>query len=167
MTEAVKKYVCTMNLRPVKGNTKLILAGTPFDATILDNHTREVFEERGDLKEFCIDVEANDVPDAPKVVAKKSAKEQIAELKADAKEKFDAELEGRSLKDVQASFSEAEAKASNKPTGIFNKIADELEGMNLDELDAIHADICAENELTAPDAFESIEEAVAKLTSES
>jgi hypothetical protein len=168
MTEAIKKFVCKMNLRPVKGAAKLILAGTPFDASILDEHSRKVFLERGDLTEHVpdyIDTEATDVPQKP--VAKTGAKEQIANLKADALEKFNVELKGRSLNDVKAAYAEAEAAATeNSPHGIFNKTAEELEDMNLDELDAVHADICADNELPAPDPFKDEEEAVAKLTSE-
>lgn len=166
MTEA-KKYVCSMNLRPVKGKAKLILAGTPFDASILDEHTRKVFEARGDLTEHCIDVEATVVDEAPSAPVKMDVKEKIALIKAEALEMYGVKITARSLKNVQEAFDAAEAKANAKPVGIFNKTADDLAGMNLDELDAIHADICADNELPAPDAFVSEEEAIAKLTSES
>ena len=163
MSKEVKMYVCGMNLRPVKGEA-FIPAGTPFDPSILDDHTREVFESRGQLKEHVpdyIDTEGTVVEEKTP-----SAKEQTDALKAEALEKYGVKITARKLETVQEAFDKAKAEAENKPSGIFTKTAEELEGMNLDELDAIHADTCAENELPAPSAFKSEEEAVAKLTGE-
>jgi len=163
MNKEVKMYVCGMNLRPVKGEA-FIPAGTPFDPSILDDHTREVFESRGQLKEYVpdyIDTEGTIVEEK-----REQEQEQIDALKAEALEKYGVKINARKLKTVQKAFDKAKAEADNKPSGIFTKTVEELEGMNLDEMDAIHADICAENELPAPAAFKSEEEAVAKLTGE-
>lgn len=124
-----KMYKCAHNLRPrINGKAVLIKKGTPFDASILDAHTRKVFEDRGELTPVQPKEDIIDVVDEAEVKQKKSKKKA--------------------------------------PKGIFSYKVEDLKEMELDDLDALHVELCAENSLTAPDPFESIEKAIEKLTSE-
>lgn len=144
MPEKTKQYVCSMYLRPrVNGSCILIEPGTPFDGNVLDDHTREAYIRVGTLKEYheAIDVEAT-VIDIPVITP---VKEPVFKEAPKAKGK-------KSKKDA--------------PKGVFCLKAEDLVDKELSELDAIHADICAEAGLTAPDVFTSLEEAIEKLTSQ-
>ena len=141
MSETKKKmYTSTMFMRPaINGIATPIPPGTPFDGDVLDDHTRECYIKVGTLKEYFppIDVEAVDVEDAP-----------VNE---------DAEAAPKKTR---------KRKQQEAPKGIFCLKVEDLVEKDLSELDAIHADVCAEAGLPAPDLFTCVEEAIEKLTSE-
>lgn len=171
MSDDKTLYVCDMNLRNrSKGiANSLITAGTPFDGSILDDHTREIFEKRGQLRQYTPEVIVDDflIEDEKPVPAESaSEKDLVAALKAEALEKYGVSLPHRKLTTLKKAVADLEKKAADKPTGIFNLKASDLEGLDLDELDSLHADICSENGLGSPDPFKTLEQAVEKLTSE-
>lgn len=162
-------YTCIYNLRPrVNGNPVLIMAGSSFEKGIIDSYTFEAMLESGAIKEFepdageVIDVKAEEkpepTPDEP------TDEEQIEAIKAKALEQFGVELKTKKLETTQAAYDKLVAE--NEPKGIFNLKVEDLADKSLDELDAIHADICSDNDLPAPEPFKDVEEAIDKLTSE-
>lgn len=165
------QYTCIYNLRPrVNGTPMLIMAGTSFDQSVIDDSTFKAMLASGAIKEF---EPATDIMDADFVEISEddtATLEPVADplevLKAKALEEFGVELKQRKLATAQAAYDKLVVKAANKPQGIFNLSIEDLADKDLDELDSIHADICADNGFEAPDLFKSVEEAIEKLTSE-
>lgn len=162
-------FTCKHNLRPrVKGRPILIEAGTPFDEAMIDDHTLAVFIERGEASavKASADVINVDAVEVPEVSEEPSEEDQMQLIKDAALEKFGVELKNRKLSTLQEAYEKLEKEHSSYPTGIFNLDVADLADKELDDLDAIHAEICANNDLDAPDPFESVEQAIEKLTSQ-
>jgi len=165
MAEEIKMVVCKLNLRPRNGTkTKLIVAGTPFEESLIDPESKQMLMEQGNLAYE----EAENAPleeKAPVPDKEPSAKEIRQELVADIQLKFGIKVTSKQFTRKGALQAEYDRlKKEWAPKGVFTKTAEELEDFNLDELDALHAQICSENELGTPDPFESTEQAIAKLT---
>lgn len=160
-------YVSTLNFRPrINGTATLLEAGSPFTKDVIDEFTFTSFLKTGEITLYeeeveDAEVEVLKVEKAP--VEGPSEDDLLAALKKKAKEEFGVELKQRKLETAQAAYDKLVKKA---PKGIFCLEIENLADKDLDELDAIHADLCAENSLPAPDPFESIEQAIEKLTSE-
>lgn len=145
--EAKKMMVCDIALRPrIKGVPNLILAGTPFPEDIMDRQSKDVLLKQGRLK-YVEDTPAEKAPVEDSLAEKAPVEDSPAKKKTASKKK------DRGNKPV--------------PTGFFHEDPEKLKEFNLDELDALHTQICNENGLKAPDPFESIEQGIAKLSGKS
>ena len=166
-------YVCDYNLRPrINGAAVLIPSGEPFDKGIINKGTFEAFLETGAIRiyeeeikdaEIIEEVPAEDVVDESQEFDWETSDDEEALIKyaTELGIECDARATPKSLKKkIKA------ALVGNKPQGIFNKNVEDLAELDIDELDAMHAEICAENGLDAPEPFESIEKAIEKLTRE-
>lgn len=165
MAEDIKMMVCKMNLRPrLAGSNKLIEAGTPFPETYLDKPIKESWIGKGLLAyvgEECVPTEEKPL----KIDKKAEAKEARQKLVDAIQLKFNIKVTSKQFTKKGALQAEYDRlKKEWAPKGVFTKTADELDDFNLDELDALHAQICSENGLDTPDPFESEEQAIAKLT---
>ena len=167
-----KQYVCDYNLRPrIDGTPTLVMAGSSFSKDIIDADTFDAMLKAGSIREF--EAKMSEVADAvildekPVEDDKPLDEDPLEALKKKAKEEFGVELKHRKLETAQKAYDKLVAdKKASAPKGIFNVDIEELADKSLDELDSIHADLCAENGLEAPDLFKSIEEGIEKLTSE-
>lgn len=168
MAEETKMMVCKFNLRPrLSGKATLIEAGTPFPEAYVDDDTKKVFLEQGNIA--YVDGSGQAMEDKPEEAkaptAKELAKQARVKLVTAIKDKFDISITAREFTkkgELQAEYDRL--KQEYAPKGFFTKTPEELEDFNLDELDALHVQICSENNLNTPDPFESKEQAVAKLT---
>lgn len=156
-----KQVVCTMYLRPRANGTVLEFpAGTPLDEDLIDAESRQIMLDKGTLS-YVEEPIAEETPTVDKRVL-------LKERKAEALEKYGVELKGvkfNTVEKVAAEIAQLE-KAAKAPKGIFKVSKADLEGFNIDELDAMHADICATHELSAPVPFESVEQGIAQLSGE-
>ena len=157
-----RKMVCKHNLRPrVSGLATLVLAGTPFDESWIDKDSKQQMLDKGDLEYVGGAVSEQKKED---VLPKEKKNPSLNDLMAQAKERYGVDL-GKEFNSKKKVLDEmARLKAAKAPKGIFKVPQEDLEGFNLDELDAMHADICAKHDLPAPDLFESVEQGIAKLT---
>ena len=173
MAEEIKMVTCKFNLRPRLAGNKLIEAGTPFPENYVVGAARKTWLEQGNL--VYVNVEAPAVKEAPEAPAvkttpkaqtpKETAKEVRIRLVAEIKDRFNTVVTSKQFTKKGALQAEYDRlKKAHAPTGFFTKTAEELADFNLDELDALHAQICSENDLDTPDLFESEEQAIAKLT---
>jgi len=154
-----KQVICKVSLRPrIAGKAIFIQAGIPFDEEYVDTQSKKQMLDKGILEY---------VEDKPKQAGPPEDKKLVLkELKAKALEEHGVELKGKDFNTVEKVADKLERldKAKNAPKGIFKAAAEELEGFNLDELDAMHAEVCAVNNLPDPVPFESVEQGIAKLT---
>lgn len=170
MSEEVKQVICKISLRPrIEGKPVLILAGTPFDPAVVDDHTLEVFRERGTI------YDVPEVQKAPKEVlttaqkaaqTRKDNRARIESLAAAAKSEYGKVIDlskHKTVKAVQAEYDRIKKEAS-APKGHFKEDADELGKLSLNELDSLNADICKEAGLPVPEPFTSEEEGIKKLS---
>lgn len=166
-----KQYVCDLNLRPrIDGKPTLIEAGTPIDEGIVDTGTLEELIKQGHMREH-VPAEAPE-KQAPLTASQKRAetakknKERIANLVKSAKENFDADIDTDKFKKVDAVQAEYDRlkKEFHAPKGIFSQSEEDIKDFSLEELDALHAEICQKHDLPAPEPFESTEKGIAKLT---
>lgn len=168
MAEETKMMVCKFNLRPrLSGKATLIEAGTSFPESYVDDATKKAFLEQGTIHYVGDDGKvAEAVSEKDKApTAKALAKEARAKMVEAIKDKFDITITSKQFtKKGELSAEYDRLKKEAAPKGFFTKTPEELEGFNLDELDALHAQICSENNLDTPDPFESEDQAVAKLT---
>ena len=165
-----KLYTCEYNLRPrVGGTAVLIEKGSPFKKDVIDDGTFNAFLESGAIKEYVEQADelslAEDVLDVEAVVKDEPSEQDLKDaIRAKAEEQFGVKLKSRKLETLQAEYDEL--VAGNKAKGIFCLKVEDLADKELDELDCIHMQICTDNDLQAPEPFESVEQAVDKLTSE-
>ena len=164
MAEEIKMVTCKFNLRPRLAGNKLIEAGTPFPENYVVDAARKTWLEQGNL--VYVPVEAPVVKKAPEAQApKETAKEVRIRLVAEIEDRFDVVVTSKQFTKKGALQAEYDRlKKEHAPKGFFTKTAEELADFNLDELDALHTQICSENKLETPDLFESEEQAIAKLT---
>lgn len=168
MAKTSKMMICKFNLRPrLSGKATWIEAGTAFPEEYVDADTKKAFLEQGNLHYVDADGQAEvqepDKANAP--TAKELAKQARVKLVAAIKDKFDIVITSKEFTkkgELQAEYDRL--KKEWAPKGFFTETAEELEDFNLDELDARHVQICSENNLDTPDPFESVEQAIAKLT---
>lgn len=166
-----KKMVCAFNLRPrVAGVAMLIEAGTPFTEDMVDDESKKMMMDKGDLwyegerPVAAEEAPANAPAEAPGAPAKPPT---LKEMKEEAKKLYGVVLTGKAFNSKKKVADEmARLKEANAPKGHFREDPDDLKEFSLDELDALHTEICAANGLPAPASFESVEQGIAKLTGE-
>ena len=168
MAKESKMMVCKFNLRPrLSGKAILIEAGTPFPEEYVDADTKKAFLEQGNLHYVDADgqAEAPEKEKAPAPTTKELAKQARVKLVTAIKDKFDIAVTSKEFTKKGELLAEYDRlKKEHAPKGFFTKTAEDLKDFNLDELDALHVQICSENNLNTPDPFESTAQAVAKLT---
>ena len=143
-----KLFVCKYNLRPrVSGEAVLIPSGKPFAKDVVDADTFKAMLEAGSIYEY----------------EESTAEIVVDDFVIDAPEQ---EEEPQKATSNKKTASKKKTPAENKPQGLFNLNVDHLADKDLEELDAIHVAICADNDLPTPSPFKSIEEAIDKLTGE-
>lgn len=165
MAEDIKMMVCKLNLRPrVGAKAELIEAGTPFPEAYMGKESRDILLAQGNLA--YVGEEDAPLDEKPPVEDKKAAaKEGRRKLVEAIQLKFNIKITSKQFTkkdELQEEYDRL--KREWAPKGLFTKTAEELADFNLDELDALHVQICSENALAAPDPFESQEQAIAKLT---
>lgn len=168
----IKLYACKFGLRPrINGKVAPISIGKPFSKDVINPDTFKAMLDAGSIYPYQEKVEDAVILDekpATGIVEESgpSDDEKMEQIRKDALENFGVELNHRKLDTIEKAYAKLEKKAADKPTGIFNMKIEDLAEKDLDELDAIHSELCSENGLDAPDPFESIEAAIEKLTSE-
>lgn len=171
MSEA-KLYACKFGLRPrINGKVAPISIGKPFSKDVISPDTFKAMLDAGSIypyQEKVEDAVILDEKQATEVVEESGSSddERMEQIRKDALENFGVELNQRKLETIKKAYAKLEKKATDKPTGIFNLKIEDLAEKDVDELDSIHAEICAVNGIDAPEPFKSVEAAIEKLTSE-
>lgn len=159
--EDQKKVVCTVNMRPrIEGKPVLIEAGTPFDGALIDPETSAELRKQGVLTDY-----TGPVPvDTSKLTAKQAR--DMAEQAAEelVKEVVEDQEEAEQAAEEQADEEAEEPVKKDAPKGIFAESIEDLQEFSVEELDALHSEICQKHDLPAPEPFKTPEEGIAKLS---